>query len=96
MGMISYSEMQDKIATIRKQHVMADADVAQLHGEEIREVNQAVRNNSDRFPNGYMVELSKSKLQDFQSKISTTNFVTNYKTTDYYISIDIPFRDHKL
>lgn len=45
------------------------------------EVNQAVRNNSDRFPNGYMVELSKSKLQDLQSKISTTNVSTKSRST---------------
>ena len=62
-----------KIALIRNMEVIADADVAALYGVETREVNQAVRNNSDKFPSQYMFVLSKSELQDLRSKILTTN-----------------------
>ena len=79
--LIPFSEVQDKIATIRKQHVMADADVAELYGVETREVNQAVRNNRNRFPQSYMFELTKSELQDLRSKILTTNVSVKSRST---------------
>lgn len=66
-------DVTDKIAVIRKQQVIADADVASLYGVETRRVNEAVKNNVDRFPSDYMFELTKNELRDLRSKISTTN-----------------------
>ena len=70
--LIPYIEVENKIITIRKHQVIADADVAELYGVETRRVNEAVRNNRDKFPKDYMFELSKSELQSLRSKISTT------------------------
>ena len=67
--LIPYIEVENKIATIRKLQVIADADVAELYGVETKEVNQAVRNNPDKFPDDYMFELTKSELQGLRSKI---------------------------
>ena len=53
--------------------VLADADVAFLYGVETKRVNEAVRNNPDKFPVNYMFELSSSELCDLKSKILTTN-----------------------
>ena len=39
---IQESDVANKIATIRKQPVIADADVADLYGVETRRVNEAV------------------------------------------------------
>ena len=69
---ILYTEVANKIATIRQQAVIADADVAELYGVQTKEVNQAVRNNLDKFPEDYMFELNKSELRDLRSKILTT------------------------
>ena len=69
---VAYSEVESKIATIRQQQVIADADVAELYGVETRRVNEAVRNNPDKFPEDYMFELNKSELCDLRSKVSTT------------------------
>lgn len=66
-------EVEGKIAVIRNQEVIADADVAVLYGVLTKEVNQAVRNNPDKFPVHYMFELTPSELQDLRSKILTTN-----------------------
>jgi hypothetical protein len=49
------------------QEVIADADVAYLYGVETREVNQAVKNNPEKFPAHYMFELTPSELRDFPS-----------------------------
>ena len=66
-------EVEDKIAVIRNQEVIADADVAFLYGVQTKEVNQAVRNNPDKFPARYMFELNSNELGDLRSKILTTN-----------------------
>lgn len=68
-ALIPFKEVEDKIAIIRNQEVIADADVAALYGVETREVNQAVRNNIDKFPEHYVFELTKSELFDLKSKI---------------------------
>ena len=42
--------------------------VAELYGVETREVNQAVRNNQEKFPGGYVFEIEKQELADLRSK----------------------------
>ena len=66
---VTETDVYAKIAVIRKQQVIADADVADLYGVETRVVNQAVRNNPDKFPSDYMFELTSSELHDLKSKI---------------------------
>ena len=66
-------EVRDKIAIIRNMQVMADADVAALYGVQTKEVNQAVRNNPDKFPEDYLFVLNKNELRDLRSKNLTTN-----------------------
>ena len=61
---LSMKEVEDRIAVIRDQEVIADADVAFLYGVETREVNQAVKNNPEKFPAHYMFELTPSELRD--------------------------------
>lgn len=55
---LSILHIQDKLIEIRQQNVLIDRDVAQLYGVETKEVNQAVKNNSDKFPQGYILVLS--------------------------------------
>ena len=66
-------EVEDKIAVIRSKEVIADADVAALYGVKTKEVNQAVRNNLEKFPARYMFELTPNELRDLRSKILATN-----------------------
>ena len=82
---IGIKEVENKIAVIRGIPVIADADVAALYGVKTKEVNQAVYNNPDKFPPGYMFELSMNELQDLRSKILTTNVSSkNRKTTKVF------------
>ena len=66
------SEVQNKIVNIRGVNVIADADVADLYGVETKRVNEAVRNNPEKFPEDYMFVLTTDELSDLRSKISTT------------------------
>ena len=47
---INIQKVEDKIAVIRNLEVIADADVAALYGVETKRVNEAVRNNPEKFP----------------------------------------------
>ena len=66
------SEVEGKIVFLRSVPVIADADVADLYEIDTRRVNEAVRNNKEKFPADYMFELTMSELRDLRSKISTT------------------------
>ena len=66
------SEVQNKIVNIRGINVIADADVADLYGVETKRVNEAVRNNPEKFPEDYMFVLTTDELSDLRSKFSTT------------------------
>ena len=74
---VSIREIEDKIVVIRGLEVIADADVAALYGVETRRVNEAVRNNPEKFPSHYVFELNMKELRGLMSKISTSNVSTN-------------------
>ena len=71
--LINIKDVESKIVHIRDVDVIADADVAELYGVETKRVNEAVRNNADKFPDGYMFLLTDSELHELRSKISSTN-----------------------
>ena len=56
-----FENLKDLIVELRDQSVLLDSDVAQIYGVETRDINKAVTNNPDKFPAGYIVELSKSE-----------------------------------
>jgi len=47
--------------------------VAVLYGVQTKEVNQAIKNNCDKFPKGYIIELKNSEFHDLRSKFLTAN-----------------------
>jgi len=73
-GMVKIEALQHLILEIRSKKVLIDVDVAKLYGVETKRVNEAVKNNSSKFPENYMFQLSKEEFADLRSKISTTNF----------------------
>lgn len=70
---IKFSDVEERIITLRHQNVLLDSDVAILYGVETKRVNEAVKNNPDKFPVGYVIELTNSEFKDLRSKFSTTN-----------------------
>ena len=61
MNVVRLEDIQDVIVVLRDQSVIIDCDVAKIYGVETKEVNQAVSNNVDKFPEGYVFELSKEE-----------------------------------
>jgi len=48
------------------------ADIAEIYGVETKHINQAVKNNPDKFPAGYVIELDKAEWDGLKSKIMTS------------------------
>lgn len=69
--MIPFMEVERRLFTIRNQSVLLDRDVASLYGVQTKEVNQALRNNPNKFPEGYVIELTKEESAVLRSKILT-------------------------
>lgn len=74
MNHLTPQNIKDKIHTIRNAQVMLDRDLAELYGVETKRVNEAVKNNADKFPSDFYFELNKDEFEILQSKISTANF----------------------
>lgn len=72
MQVIKQNQVQEKIITIRHQKVIIDADVAALYGVETKRVNEAVKNNPNKFPDGYLFELTKKEWDLLKTKFSTS------------------------
>jgi len=58
---IGYEGVEGKILSIRGQSVIVDRDIAELYGVQTREIAQAVKNNPDKFPEGYIIPLDNSE-----------------------------------
>ncbi len=76
------NEVKNKLLIIREQQVLLDADVATIYGVETRIVNQAVKNNPDKFPEGYMFRLDKQEVTNLRSKILTANLQSKFSTAN--------------
>ncbi len=61
MNVVQYKEVEDKIVKIHHQQVIIDSNVANLYGVETKRINEAVKNNLDKFPEGYLIELNKKE-----------------------------------
>lgn len=66
--MITFEAVRDKIELVRGEQVILDYAVAELYGVETREINQAVKNNPRKFPEGWMFELDNQETAALRSK----------------------------
>lgn len=70
------TNVHSNIVVIRDTPVITDADVASLYGVETKRINEAVRNNIDKFPSDYMFALTPEEVSDLRSKFSSTKIST--------------------
>jgi hypothetical protein len=69
---ISIENLQASILEIRGNKVLLDSDVAKIYGVETKRINEAVRNNLEKFPEAYILELSLEEWSALKSKFSTS------------------------
>ncbi len=64
--------IEQSIIRIQNQNVIIDSDIARLYGVETKRINEAVKNNPEKFPDGYIIELSEYEWKQLKSNISTS------------------------
>jgi len=81
--LIKFEEVEKKVLIIRDQQVLLDRDVAELYGVETKDINRAVRNNPDKFPNEYIMTLNKEEWDSLRLKILTLDALGRGQHTKY-------------
>jgi hypothetical protein len=71
---VRMEEIQGLIIELRGEQVLIDADVAEIYGVETKRINEAVKNNPDKFPHGYMFKITGQEFDILRSKTSTAKF----------------------
>ena len=66
-------KIEDMIYEIRGKQVMFDFDLARLYQVETKRINEAVKNNREKFPERFSWILSIDEYENLRSKISTSN-----------------------
>lgn len=61
---VPVDRVQNLIYLVRGQKVLLDRDLAALYGVETRVLNQTVRRNQDRFPNDFLLSLSRAEIRN--------------------------------
>ncbi len=62
-----------KILILRNQKVILDTDLAELYGVSVKQLNQQVKRNSDRFPSDFVFILSKEEDENLRSQNVTSS-----------------------
>ena len=66
-------DVRNRILTIRGVQVLLDRDLAELYGVTTGALNQAVKRNSNRFPERFMFQLSEDEFNNWKSQIVISN-----------------------
>ena len=69
---VRFDTVEQVIITLRGEKVIIDSDVAMLYGVETKRVNEAIKNNPEKFPEGYVFYLSDFEWKELKSKFSTS------------------------
>ena len=75
------TKTENKIISIRDKQVIIDRDVAELYGVETRDVNKAVKNNPNKFPEGYMITLEKEEKKKLVENFHRFNSIKHSTVT---------------
>ena len=69
---IDETTIKSKIYNIRNQKVMLDFELAEIYGYSTKRFNEQVKNNSEKFDDDFMFQLSKDEWVILRSKNSTS------------------------
>lgn len=83
------SLIQNKIYEVRGYKVMLDFDLAEIYEVETRILNQAVKRNTERFPNDFMFRLTSKEWATMSSQ-----FVMTYPKKRPKTAFPFAFTEH--
>ena len=65
--------IENMIYETRGKQVMLDSDLAKLYDVETKRINEAVKNNIEKFPERFCFRITENEFNDLKSKFSTSN-----------------------
>jgi hypothetical protein len=69
---ITQDQVKSKIIKLRNQNVLLDSDVAELYGVETKRINEAIKRNQEKFPEGYLLNLTSDEWVELKSQFATS------------------------
>ncbi len=81
MDIAKFENLNELIIEIRNEKVLLDADVAVIYGVETKRINEAVKNNPDRFPLGYVIDLNEDDKNELVENFDRFNRLKHSSTT---------------
>lgn len=72
-NIISQSEIEGLILTIRGLQVLIDRDLAELFGVKTKRLNEQVKRNIERFPSDFCFQLNDLEFENWRSQFATSN-----------------------
>jgi hypothetical protein len=72
--LVPVERIEKSILFVRGLKVMLDRDLAELYGVETRVLNQAVRRNIRRFPDDFMISLSRDEIRNLSQFVTSSGF----------------------
>ena len=70
-SIVPAGRIQNSIYLVRGQKVMLSTDLAELYGVSEKVLNQAVKRNTERFPDDFMFQLTRQEFANLKSQIVT-------------------------
>lgn len=61
---LTIADVESRILQIRGEKILVDRDVAEFYGVSTKELNQAVKNNPEKFPTGFSFSLNKNEKDE--------------------------------
>ena len=71
MDIVNHYNIENRIFLLRGLQVMLDFHLAELYSVETKRLNEQVKRNIERFPNGFMFQLTNKEWDNLQSQIAT-------------------------
>ena len=68
MHISKFNTLENKLIKYNNTLVLVDKDVAELYEVETKEINKAVKNNPEKFPDGYIIEITKEEKDELVKK----------------------------
>jgi hypothetical protein len=66
--------IEQTILLLRGHKIILDRDLAAMYGVSTRDLNKAVSRNLDRFPNDFMLQLTRSEFNDLKFQFGTSSW----------------------
>jgi hypothetical protein len=67
-------EVAGRIFILRAQRVLLDVDLAALYGVTVKRLNEQVRRNRERFPEGFVHILTNQEVANLKSQFATSSW----------------------